>query len=166
MTASLTDRQLALYAALAGLAVPDALAPDWAVDAVWYQIFPERFENGDPANDPTYETLEFGEDVPESWSVRSWTGDWYERSEWEQAMGPSFYHDGVFHRRYGGDLQGVLDRLDYLDSLGINAIYFNPLFWGRSLHKYDGNSFHHIDPHFGPDYGGPAPQVPTCPERP
>ena len=60
----------------------------------------------------------------------------------------------MFHRRYGGDLQGVIDKLDYLEELGINAIYFNPVFYARSLHKYDGNSFHHIDPYFGPDPAG------------
>jgi glycosidase len=48
-------------------------------------------------------------------------------------------------------LQGVVDRLDYLEDLGVNVLYFNPVFYARSLHKYDGNSFHHIDPHFGPD---------------
>ena len=69
-------------------------------------------------------------------------------------MGKSFYEDGVFHRRYGGDLQGVLDKLDYLQELGINTIYFNPVFYARSLHKYDGNSFHHVDPYFGPDPKG------------
>ena len=60
----------------------------------------------------------------------------------------------MFHRRYGGDLQGVIDKLDYLAELGINTIYFNPVFYARSLHKYDGNSFHHIDPYFGPDPAG------------
>ena len=61
---------------------------------------------------------------------------------------------GVFDRRYGGDLQGVINKLDYLSELGVNAIYFNPLFYSRSLHKYDGNSYHHIDPFFGPDPQG------------
>ena len=51
-------------------------------------------------------------------------------------------------------LQGVIDKLDYLSNLGINTIYFNPVFYARSLHKYDGNSFHHIDPYFGPDPAG------------
>lgn len=69
-------------------------------------------------------------------------------------MGASFYEHGVFHRRYGGDLQGVADKLDYLHELGINTIYFNPVFYARSLHKYDGNTFHHIDPYFGPDPTG------------
>jgi cyclomaltodextrinase / maltogenic alpha-amylase / neopullulanase len=138
--------------------------PAWAADAVWYQIFPERFRNGDRTNDPTFETLEFHADVPDgsaapgvaipSWRISPWTGDWYARDQWEREMGPDFYENGVFHRRYGGDLQGVIDQLDYLQDLGVNALYFNPVFWARSLHKYDGNSFHHIEPHFGPDPEG------------
>src|SRR5690606_33264835 len=126
--------------------------PDWAADAVFYQLFPERFRNGDPSNDPTRASLEFPvERVPGSWAVTPWTSDWYARAGWETARGEDFYEDGVFDRRYGGDLQGVIDQLDYLDSLGVNALYFNPVFYARSLHKYDGNSFHHIDPYFGPD---------------
>jgi glycosidase len=139
-------------------AVPESEAPidvpDWAADAVFYQIFPERFATGDPKNDPTRESLEFPVNVPESWRISPWSGDWYARADWEKELGPNFFEDGVFQRRYGGDLQGVLDRLDYLETLGVNAIYFNPLFYARSLHKYDGNSFHHIDPHFGPDPEG------------
>jgi cyclomaltodextrinase / maltogenic alpha-amylase / neopullulanase len=56
--------------------------PDWAADAVWYQIFPERFRNGDPTNDPTRESLEFPVEgrVPESWTITPWTGDWYARA--------------------------------------------------------------------------------------
>jgi glycosidase len=128
--------------------------PEWAVDAVFYQIFPERFRNGDATNDPTRESLEFPETVPRSWSVSPWTGDWYARAEWEKESGDNFYENGVFNRRYGGDLQGVLDKLDYLKELGVNALYFNPVFYGRSLHKYDGASMHHIDPYFGPDPHG------------
>lgn len=131
----------------------DTARPTWIADAVFYQVFPERFANGDSSNDPTRESLEYGF-VPETWEVRSWTGDWYQRSEWEKQIGDHFYHNGSYHRRYGGDLQGVLNRLDYLADLGINTIYFNPLFYARSLHKYDGNSYHHIDPHFGPDPEG------------
>ncbi|MEX0747575.1 MAG: glycoside hydrolase family 13 protein, partial [Rhodothermales bacterium] len=137
--------------------------PDWAADAVFYQIFPERFRNGDPSNDPTRESLEHPvPSVPENWAVKSWTSDWYEQDDWERQIG-GFYDTGqgaahprgaVFDRRYGGDLQGVIDKLDYLADLGINAIYFNPVFYARSLHKYDGNTFHHIDPHFGPDPQG------------
>ncbi len=133
---------------------PRNTVPDWAADAVFYQIFPERFRNGDPSNDPTRTSLEFPDLVPESWAISPWTGDWYARAPWERQLGTTFYDDGVFHRRYGGDLQGVLDKLDYLRQLGINTIYFNPVFYARSLHKYDGNTFHHIDPYFGPDPEG------------
>ncbi len=129
-------------------------APAWAAEAVFYQIFPERFCNGDLKNDPTRESLEFPIVPGPDWRPSSWTADWYSRDKWEKELGPDFYRDGVFDRRYGGDLQGVLNKLDYLNDLGINAIYFNPLFYSRSLHKYDGNSYHHIDPYFGPDPQG------------
>jgi glycosidase len=128
--------------------------PGWAKGAVFYQIFPERFRNGDPSNDPTRASLATPrEEVPSSWRVTPWTRNWYEQGNWERRRGGGFYN-GVYSRRYGGDLQGVIDRLPYLDSLGVDAIYFNPLFWSNSLHKYDGNTFHHIDPHFGPDPAG------------
>jgi glycosidase len=128
--------------------------PEWAESAVWYQIFPERFRNGDPSNDPARDTLEFQFPNVDGWRVTPWTSNYYVREEWEKAIGEDFYENGIFHRRYGGDLQGVIDKLDYLKQLGINAIKFNPVFYGRSQHKYDGNSFHHIDPNFGPDPEG------------
>ncbi len=136
--------------------MPDQVAQEpedasWARDAVFYQIFPERYRNGDPANDPVRGSIEAG--APESWEVSPWTGDWYARAPWETEMGEGFY-DAVFHRRYGGDLQGVIDRLDYLAELGVTALYFNPIFYARSLHKYDASSFHHVDPYFGPDPEG------------
>jgi glycosidase len=135
--------------------------PDWAADAVWYQIFPERFRDGDPANNPTRGSLEWPINPSEKWRITPWTGDWYSRDEWETEQDrasdlertPPFFKT-VFDRRYGGDLQGVIEKLDYLADLGINTIYFNPVFYARSLHKYDGNSFHHIDPYFGPDPKG------------
>ena len=129
---------------------PAERTPAWAQDAVWYQIFPERFRNGDPSNDPTRQTLQRPvADVPAAWRPTRWTQDWYEQADWERQMGG--FYDGVYDRRYGGDLQGVLDRLPYLDSLGVTALYFNPVFSARSLHKYDGSSYHHVDPNFGPD---------------
>lgn len=135
-------------------AAPYPAAPEWAVDAVFYQIFPERFRNGDSSNDPTRPSLEFPDNVTERWDVSPWTGDWYARADWESERGDNFYENGVFDRRYGGDLQGVIDQLDYLHGLGVNTLYFNPVFYGRSLHKYDAASMHHIDPHFGPDPPG------------
>ena len=128
--------------------------PDWVAEAVFYQIFPERFRNGDTNNDPTRESLEDSAGIPLSWHISSWMEDWYERADWEQQLSKNFFEKGVFDRRYGGDLQGVLDKLDYLQDLGVNAIYFNPVFYGKSLHKYDGASMHHIDPNFGPDPEG------------
>jgi len=128
--------------------------PSWVSEAVFYQIFPERFRNGDPSNDPIHESLEDPASTPKSWQITPWTGDWYDRAAWEQQSGDNFYEHGVFNRRYGGDLQGILDKLDYLQELGINAIYLNPVFYGKSLHKYDSASMHHIDPYFGPDPAG------------
>lgn len=125
--------------------------PTWAKDVVWYQIFPERFRNGDPTNDPTRESLELGNGVSDKWRTKSWGSDWFSRDEWEREFGGNFYTNAIFHRRYGGDLQGVMDKLDYLKDLGITALYLNPIFYANSLHKYDGNAHHHIDPYFGPN---------------
>ncbi|WP_440998734.1 glycoside hydrolase family 13 protein [Fodinibius sp. SL11] len=123
--------------------------PEWAKHVIWYQIFPERFRNGDPSNDPTRERV----GGPEGWEISPWTGDWYERASWEKSLGDSF-RDGVFKRRYGGDLQGIIDKLDYLQELGIGGIYLNPVFDAVSLHKYDTSHYHHIDRFFGPDPEG------------
>lgn len=129
--------------------------PEWAKKAVWYQIFPERFRNGDSSNDPVPQDLagSWPHEVARNWKISEWTGDWYELQPWEKEGKTGFY----FHcqqRRYGGDLQGVVDKLDYLKDLGITAIYFNPLFESPSLHKYDASSYHHIDNNFGPDPDG------------
>ncbi|TNE71546.1 glycoside hydrolase family 13 protein [bacterium] len=112
---------------------------------VWYQIFPERFRNGLDANDPTVEVV-WGK--PEGWEISPWTKDWYSFSDWEKQVSSKFY-DFTTRRRYGGDLVGVLQKLDYLDSLGINVIYFNPIFDARTMHKYDASYYHHVDRYFG-----------------
>ncbi|GEQ38230.1 alpha-amylase [Tetragenococcus halophilus] len=90
----------------------------WAEETVWYQIFPERFANGDKSNDPKG-TFRWGSKVP----------------------GRQDY--------FGGDLQGVIDHLDYLEELGINGIYFCPIFKAYSNHKYDTIDYRKIDPDFG-----------------
>ena len=128
--------------------------PLWAKDAIWYQIFPERFCNGDPTNDPTLDDTRgsYPHDKPAEWKVSSWTGDWYKLQPWEAKEKGFYYH--AQQRRYGGDLQGVIIKLDYLKKLGINAIYLNPLFESPSLHKYDATMYHHIDNNFGPDPAG------------
>ena len=128
-------------------------SPDWAKDMVWYQIFPERFSNGDPSNDPTRASLNNTESVTSEWAVMDWESDWFERANWEKAQGGDF-QSTLQHRRYGGDLQGIINKLDYLKELGISGLYLNPIFYATSLHKYDCNTFHHVDPFFGPDPEG------------
>jgi cyclomaltodextrinase len=91
--------------------------PAWVKEAIFYQIFPERFANGNPSNDP--ENVEPWGNLPDQ------------------------------NNYFGGDLQGVIDHLDYLQTLGINAIYFNPLFQATTNHKYDTSDYMNIDPSFG-----------------
>jgi cyclomaltodextrinase len=91
--------------------------PDWAKGAVMYQIFPERFYNGDPLNDPNGTV------------------------EWNSIPTRENF--------FGGDLKGILLKLDYLQDLGIDAIYLNPLFKAQSNHKYDTADYYSIDPSYG-----------------
>ena len=127
--------------------------PRWAKSAIWYQIFPERFRDGDPTNNPTVEDIRGAdpEDPPKAWRIHPWGSDWYKLHDYEIENGEPELWKHLLRRRYGGDLQGIIDKLDYLQSLGVNAIYLNPLFDAPSLHKYDGASYHHIDPNFGSD---------------
>lgn len=129
--------------------------PAWADTAIWYQIFVERFRNGDPNNDPTIKNMNIPGlmQYPQDWKLSNWTSDWYGRTEWEEKLGKGFQETLAF-RRYGGDLQGVIDQLPYLKKLGINAIYLNPINHAPSLHKYDASSYHHIDVNFGPNPEG------------
>lgn len=130
-------------------------APLWAKQAVWYQIFPERFCNGDPNNDPTLESIRgaYPHDLTSPWQIHPWNSAWYELQPYEQKNDKPIWHH-LQRRRYGGDLQGVIDKLDYLQDLGVNALYLTPVFEAPSSHKYDGATYHHIDPHFGPDPAG------------
>ena len=134
--------------------------PAWAQDAIWYQIFVERFRNGDPSNDPTPHDIEgvTNEPPPKGWQPTPWSQDWYRQEPWAKATGKDFYGSVQF-RRYGGDLRGVLDRLDYLQSLGVTALYLNPVNDAPSLHKYDARNYHHIDRNFGPDPRGDEAQT-------
>lgn len=132
-----------------------AKVPEWAQDAIWYQIFPERFRNGDPSNDPTIETLEgtWPYDKQSEWAITPWTDDWYKLQPWEEKNAQGFYYNAQL-RRYGGDIQGIIDKLDYLQELGVNAIYLNPVFESASSHKYGATMYRHIDNNFGPDPAG------------
>jgi cyclomaltodextrinase / maltogenic alpha-amylase / neopullulanase len=127
--------------------------PDWAKSVIWYQIFVERFNNGDKSNDPKPENMDvpfMNIKTPAGWSITAWTHDWYKQEEWAVKSGKDF-GDAVQYRRYGGDLQGVLDKLDYLQDLGVTALFMNPLNDAPSMHKYDARNYHHIDVNFGPD---------------
>lgn len=130
--------------------------PQWAKSTVWYQIFPERFRNGDTSNDPTLNDIKGADpaELPSHWQVHPWGSDWYEQQPYEKANGEPELWKHILRRRYGGDLQGVIDKLDYIKDMGFNAIYLNPIFASPSHHKYDGASYHHIDPNFGPDPEG------------
>jgi cyclomaltodextrinase len=108
--------------------------PEWAKRAVWYQIFPERFRNGRLANDQP--------------GALPWTGDWHARTDAEQAKSADFY-DTIYERRYGGDIEGIRQKLPYLRELGVNALYLTPIFQSPSLHRYDATSYIHVDEHLG-----------------
>ncbi len=111
---------------------PGFKTPDWAKGAVMYQIYTDRFFNGDTTND--VETNEYSYIGDYSRKVE----DWF---KYPAAMGVREF--------YGGDIQGVWDKLDYLEKLGVEVIYFNPLFVSPSNHKYDIQDYDYIDPHIG-----------------
>ena len=95
------------------------MIPDWVPDAVFYQIFPERFCNGDPSNDPL--------------GTEAWGGE------------------PTRENFFGGDLAGIIKKLDYIKDLGCNALYLNPIFKAGTNHKYDTHDYFQIDPAFGND---------------
>lgn len=128
--------------------------PLWAKGVVWYQIFPERFSNGDLSNDPEAEKVFINNrKIPKGWKLTDWTSNWFAQSEWEKNLGGDI-RNHLYERRYGGDIQGIINKLDYIQELGVGAIYLNPVFEAVSLHKYDGSTYHHIDVNFGPDPKG------------
>ncbi len=130
-----------------------AYVPEWSKEAIWYQIFVERFRNGDSTNDPTSIDIvgTYPDSIPANWTITPWGQQWYKPDEYFAYSSLPDQWNNLQLRRYGGDLQGVLDRLDYIKSLGVNAIYFNPLNDSPSLHKYDPRYWRHIDRNFGPD---------------
>jgi cyclomaltodextrinase len=136
--------------------------PNWSKGVIWYQIFPERFRNGDRSNDPKIgdQAGAYPFDDTSAFQTHPWTSDWYQLQPYEQKNGKDVYFN-IQRRRYGGDIQGIIDGLDYLKSLGVNALYITPLFWSPSSHKYDALMYHHIDPTFGPDPEGDKKMIAT-----
>jgi glycosidase len=128
---------------------PGFQTPAWLRGANVYQIFPDRFRNGDPSNDycrpgstsgcPTF----YGDQTPlprEPWNIA--IGDPRQPGPYQNQYGTQFY---------GGDLKGIEQKLDYLQSLGIDTIYLNPIFKARSNHRYDADDFMEVDPGLGGD---------------
>ena len=120
---------------------PAFKAPAWAKDAIYYYIFPDRFRNGDPANDPKP-----GRDRYQNHALelhKSWTDRPYKPGSGDGS-------DAVYNNDFfGGDLAGIIDKLGYLRDLGANAIYMTPVFRAASNHKYDTADYRNIDPAFG-----------------
>ena len=112
--------------------IPGFHTPDWAKGAVMYQIFVDRFYNGDSSNDVL--TNEYFYISGHSRRIEDW-------SKIPDNMDVNNF--------YGGDLQGVMDKLDYLQDLGVEVIYLNPIFVSPSNHKYDIQDYDYVDPHFG-----------------
>ena len=131
--------------------------PDWVEDGVIYQIFPDRFCNGDPALNPDFSEWYYadsltppppGEFLPPHREYFHLVEDWQDirglsQSPWLEEGKPDWWSF------YGGDLPGVRSKLDYLQELGVTIIYFNPLWQAKSNHKYDAADFRRVDPHFG-----------------
>ncbi len=111
--------------------------PDWVNKNVFYQIFPERFCNGKP--ELSVKDGEYTYQGYKTIRVKDWNTP---AAKWEEGHGLDFY---------GGDLYGILSKLDYLQELGVTAIYLNPIFVSPSVHKYDCIDFFHVDPHLGGD---------------
>jgi cyclomaltodextrinase / maltogenic alpha-amylase / neopullulanase len=124
-TKSDTGFHLTVYAS-------DFAPPSWAKDMVIYQIFPDRFYNGDPSNDHS------GMPIPGQSTVVH--ANWND----QPANSPNSTSDF-----FGGDLQGIIDKLPYLKSLGVNTLYVNPIFEAATNHKYDTADYYTIDPRFG-----------------
>ncbi|NOI22213.1 maltodextrin glucosidase [Vibrio mediterranei] len=110
--------------------------PSWVAEQVFYQIFPERFCNGDP--ELAVETGEYQYPARNRQSVKK---------QWGESVGT--HGDTGAVEFFGGDLAGIESKLDYLQDLGITTLYLNPIFTSYSNHKYDTVDYYSIDPKFG-----------------
>ena len=139
------------------------LTPDWVKDGIIYQIFPDRFYNGNAENNPDFSEWYYeGINIaPQKGKLlKKYTQYFHFVDDWNDILGlkksPFHAHDQEgyqpdYNSFYGGDIEGVRQKLDYLEDLGITIIYFNPLFEAKSNHKYDAVDYMKLDPHFGTD---------------
>ena len=125
---------------------PNFRTPDWLKDAVVYQIFPDRFRDGDPANNVVSGTHFFYGNPTGGITYTTWNALVIDPRD---PAGP--YTERWSEDFYGGDLPGITEKLDYLQSLGVTAIYLNPIFRSPSNHKYDTTTYEEVDPHLGGD---------------
>lgn len=125
--------------------------PDWMKNAVIYQIFPDRFYNGDTTNDEAQKSARGA-------TKYEFVNDWskYPENPEQETLHPSDYPsqaykgDGIFGNEiYGGDLKGITDKIGYIKKLGANVIYINPVFSSVSSHRYDTSDYSKIDPILG-----------------
>lgn len=134
---------------------PAFVTPDWVKNGIIYQIFPDRFRNGNPANDPDFKEwyYEGKRTLPASGRINTDFQEYYHLVKWDDVaaltQAPHTNDRRDWMAFYGGDLEGVRQKLDYLQSLGVTILYFNPLFEAKSTHKYDAADYRKIDPHFG-----------------
>ena len=134
-------------------ALPAFYTPDWVADGIFYQIFPDRFHNGDRSNDPDFDEWYYEglKSLPASGKTN---GEFFHMVEdWQDYGGLThspYRTDGRpdYYSFYGGDIAGVGQRLDYLAGLGVTILYFNPITEGKSNHKYDATDYLTVDPHF------------------
>ncbi|HLL09508.1 MAG TPA: glycoside hydrolase family 13 protein, partial [Rubrivivax sp.] len=120
---------------------PDFKVPDWAADAVYYYVFPDRFRNGDKGNDPRPGRARYHKHTVERHA--RWTDKPFRPGSGDGS--DAIYNNDFF----GGDLQGLISKLDYIKDLGANTIYMTPVFKAASNHKYDTADYRQIDPAFG-----------------
>ena len=113
--------------------------PEWAPDIVYYYVFPDRFRNGDKRNDPKPDVTKYHDGTVE------WHKNWLDKP-WKPGDGSDDRYNNDF---FGGDLAGLIDKLDYIKDLGANTIYMTPVFKAASNHKYDTADYKQIDPGFG-----------------
>ncbi len=150
----MTEAESAVLLEISAVTTPLFSMPDWVVDGVFYQIFPERFRNGNRQNDPDFsESYYRGKtSLPEGGKTN---GEYYHLvRDWSDAEGLTrspYRTDGRpdYFSFYGGDLEGVTEKLSYLKDLGVTIIYFNPVHRAKSSHKYDACHYREVDPHFG-----------------
>ncbi len=144
--------------------------PDWSKEAIWYNIFPDRFYNGNPYSDPIFN--EFGpekfkknklheskfiedykwardEKLLGEFQRNKWTSDFGERTSWEEIGEAGISYSLKYARMYGGDLRGIKEKIPYMKELGITAVWLNPVFFSYQNHKYGANDFRHISPDLG-----------------